>query len=135
MNRKLYDQRSRAKNALALSRQPPLASPPPFSSTTSATKVHVAVPKFKGRQSSGKDRAGPIIPRRRPRAQIQQEMEEGALRAQQTKQPLPAGPLLDEREKARCAELMEHRGALPELTEEEMALLQHKRAPPLTQSR
>ena len=73
--------------------------------------------------------------RRKPGELIARELSEDAERAQHARQPAPARALLDEREKARCAELMQHRGDVPELSKQERALLERRRAPPPPRSR
>ena len=87
--------------------------PPPVEATKPAAppRAEVRVPRV-GRPRSTAP-AAPAIPARKPLEQIRLEMETDAELNRTAGPPLPSGPLLDEREKQRCASLMEFRGRLP----------------------
>ena len=132
---KRYDKHTRARNADAVGR----ASAPPSTQASTATipasKAHVPVPKFGNKQTEAASTQGQERPQRRQKDVIEEEMAAAAETAAWQRQPLPTGPLLDAREKERCAALMEHRGKLPELSDKQMAELNCRRRARPKQSR
>ncbi|GFR41819.1 hypothetical protein Agub_g2591 [Astrephomene gubernaculifera] len=99
---------------------PPVAEPP----KPKLERPQVEVPKFPLKRieydNLGAARVD-LIPRRRPLEVIRREIDAEYERMRAAPQPPPNRPLLDEREKARLAELMRFRGKLPAITPEQQA--------------
>lgn len=98
--------------------------------STPSSRAHVAVPSFKrhARPSSAEIAEAQLatVPRRKAGALIAREVAEQQERDDRAAPPVATGPLLDEREKERCAMLMQHRGKVPQLSPAELQRLRRQ---------
>ncbi|GLC52821.1 hypothetical protein PLESTB_000672200 [Pleodorina starrii] len=110
-NKQVYDRK------LASGWTPAPVTEPP---KPTVEKPQVEVPKFPKRIQYDTARVN-FIPRRRPLEVIRRDIDAEYERMRTAPQAPPNRPVLDEKEKARLAELMRFRGKVPTVTPEQLA--------------
>jgi hypothetical protein len=117
LSRKQYGQHARHRNSLIASQTPCRPPPAPPKPVVPPSKARISVPKFCKcaadihAHGDGKLRC---LASRRPYSIIKEELRAAEEERSAQRQPMPQRPLLDDREKGRCAVLMEFRGKLPD---------------------